>query len=88
MATFPELAEPPHSKVGVIDEEWMKTTEGKERWRKFINAYVRLLLSVNVYFTTAVCSYEKKITDYNFGALIRTDASDEYGEKNTIFGEF
>lgn len=32
-------------------------------------------------------SYEKKITDYNFGSLIRTDAREEYSERNTIFGE-
>ncbi|KAJ7130373.1 DUF757-domain-containing protein [Mycena epipterygia] len=30
-------------------------------------------------------SYKKKITDYNFGSLIRTDARQEYGESNTIF---
>ena len=32
--------------------------------------------------------YEKKITDYNFGSLIRTDAMKEYSETNTIFGPF
>ena len=32
--------------------------------------------------------YEKKIQDYNFGSLIRTDAREEYSETNTIFGEF
>ena len=32
--------------------------------------------------------YEKKVKDYNFGSLIRTDAREEYGEKNTIFGPF
>jgi hypothetical protein len=31
-------------------------------------------------------SYKDKVKDYNFGSLIRTDARDEYGEKNTIFG--
>lgn len=31
-------------------------------------------------------SYEKKIKDYNFGSLIRTDARQEYAEANTIFG--
>jgi len=67
MAEFPELNEPPHDKVTKLDEEWLKSPEGKERWRKFIN------------------SYEKKVKDYNFGSLIRTDARDEYGEKNTIF---
>lgn len=29
--------------------------------------------------------YEKKVKDYNFGSLIRTDARKEYGETNTIF---
>ncbi|KAK7052976.1 hypothetical protein VNI00_004297 [Paramarasmius palmivorus] len=67
MATFPELAEPPHDKLTKLDEDWMKSPEGKERWRQFINRY------------------EKKVKDYNFGSLIRTDARDEYGEKNTIF---
>ena len=31
--------------------------------------------------------YKETVKDYNFGSLIRTDASDEYGEKNTIFGK-
>ncbi|KAJ7704585.1 DUF757-domain-containing protein [Mycena rosella] len=30
-------------------------------------------------------SYKKKVKDYNFGSLIRTDARQEYGESNTIF---
>ncbi|KAG8966129.1 hypothetical protein FRB90_011016 [Tulasnella sp. 427] len=29
--------------------------------------------------------YEKKITDYNFGTLIRPDCKDEYTEKNSMF---
>ncbi|KAG7096034.1 hypothetical protein E1B28_006715 [Marasmius oreades] len=67
MATFPELAEPPHEKLTKLDEDWMKSPEGKESWRNFINRY------------------EKKVQEYNFGSLIRTDAREEYGEKNTIF---
>ncbi|KAF5372481.1 hypothetical protein D9758_005158 [Tetrapyrgos nigripes] len=67
METFPELAEPPHDKLIKLDEEWMKSPEGKERWRKFIT------------------EYEKKVKDHNFGSLIRTDAREEYGERNTIF---
>ncbi|KZT64108.1 DUF757-domain-containing protein [Daedalea quercina L-15889] len=67
MADFPELKDDDYAKVTVLDEEWMKSKEGKERWRKFIE------------------SYEKKVKDYNFGSLIRTDARGEYGEKNTIF---
>ncbi|GBE89781.1 Protein PBDC1 homolog [Sparassis crispa] len=64
---FPELAEEPYDTVLKIDEEWMKSAEGKERWRKFMQAY------------------EKKVQDYNFGSLIRTDARGEYDEKNTMF---
>ncbi|KII91843.1 hypothetical protein PLICRDRAFT_38701 [Plicaturopsis crispa FD-325 SS-3] len=67
MKEFPELAEPPHTKLVKLDEEWMKSADGKNRWRVFIE------------------SYEKKVKDYNFGSLIRTDAREEYGESNTIF---
>jgi hypothetical protein len=38
MREFPEMAEPPHDKITRLDEEWMKSPDGKERWRKFINA--------------------------------------------------
>ena len=36
MATFPEFAEPPHDKLVKLDEDWIKSVEGKEKWRKFI----------------------------------------------------
>ena len=39
---FPEFAMAPHSSLIVLDEEWMKSKEGKERWRGFINACVYL----------------------------------------------
>ena len=32
-----------------------------------------------------IMKYEKTVADYNFGTLIRTDASDEYTQDNTIF---
>jgi hypothetical protein len=32
-------------------------------------------------------AYEKKIDDYNFGTVVRTNPKFEYGEKETIFGE-
>jgi len=32
---FPELIENP-DKIKVLDEDWMKSRDGKERWRKFI----------------------------------------------------
>jgi len=67
MEFFPELSVDGHVKLTKLDEEWMKSEDGKKRWRTFIN------------------SYEKKIKDYNFGSLIRTDARQEYAEANTIF---
>ncbi|KAL8736317.1 MAG: hypothetical protein Q9181_002495 [Wetmoreana brouardii] len=50
-----------------IDEDKMKSKEGKERWRNFMMAY------------------EKKIDDYNFGTMLRSNPKFEYGEKETIF---
>ncbi|KAN0139161.1 hypothetical protein V8E53_003050, partial [Lactarius tabidus] len=67
---FPEFAMAPHASLIVLDEEWMKSKGGKERWRGFINTQRR--------------TYEKKITDYNFGSLIRTDATKEYSKTMTI----
>jgi hypothetical protein len=51
-----------------IDENQMKSKEGKERWRKFMMAY------------------EKKIDDYNFGTMLRSNPKAEYTEEDTIFG--
>jgi len=39
MKTFPELNEPPYEKLVKIDEDWMKSEEGKKRWRDFMEAY-------------------------------------------------
>jgi hypothetical protein len=33
MATFPELGEEPYTKLIKIDEDWMKSADGKKRWR-------------------------------------------------------
>ena len=62
---FPELdpAEP-------IDEEKMKSKEGKARWRAFM------------------MKYEHTVRDYNFGTILRISPATEYGEKETIFGEW
>ena len=51
-----------------IDEDKMKSKEGKEKWRNFMMAY------------------EKKVDDYNFGTILRSNPKFEYGEKETIFG--
>ncbi|EXJ78653.1 hypothetical protein A1O1_09054 [Capronia coronata CBS 617.96] len=53
-----------------IDEEQMKSKEGKEKWRKFAMVYEK---------------GEKKVEDYNFGTMLRKSPKTEYGEKETIF---
>ncbi|KAL6250258.1 hypothetical protein RBB50_002559 [Rhinocladiella similis] len=53
-----------------IDEDKMKSKEGKERWRKFAMAYEK---------------GDNKIDDYNFGTMLRKSPKTEYGEKETIF---
>lgn len=35
-----------------------------------------------------ISEYEHKIEDYNFGAMLRANPTWEYGEKETIFGEY
>lgn len=67
MSAFPELSGNDHEKLVKLDEDWLKSEDGKKRWRAFVNAY------------------EKKVKDFNFGSLIRTDAGLEYSETNTIF---
>ena len=37
-STFPELFVPPYDKLIKLDEEWMKSPQGKERWRVFIES--------------------------------------------------
>lgn len=32
-----------------------------------------------------IAAYEKRVDDYNFGSLIRTDAAGEYSQVNSIF---
>lgn len=65
---------------GTIDEDEMKSKEGKARWRAFCDAYSG--------------DKEKggredlKVEDYNFGTMLRANPAWEYGEKETIFGEY
>ncbi len=46
-------------------------------------AYTQITQRVLILFR-----YKEKVKDYNFGSLIRTNAREEYGETNTIFGTF
>lgn len=53
-----------------INEEEMKSKDGKERWRKFCMAYAE---------------GENKVEDYNFGTMLRRSPKFEYGQDEAIF---
>ncbi len=53
-----------------LDEDSMKSKEGKEKWRKFSLVYEK---------------GDNRIEDYNFGTMLRKSHKTEYGEKETIF---
>ena len=53
-----------------INEDEMKSKEGKEKWRNFCMVYEK---------------GDKAIEDYNFGTMLRKSPKTEYGEKETIF---
>ncbi len=53
-----------------LDEDKMKSKEGKERWRNFMNVYEK---------------GDKKVEEYNFGTMLRKDPKFEYGEEETMF---
>ena len=53
-----------------LDEEEVKSKDGKERWRNFCMVY---------------SEGENKIEDYNFGTMLRRSPKFEYGEKETMF---
>jgi hypothetical protein len=45
---FPEFAAAPHTGLIKLDEDWMKSKEGKERWRAFVNACVISLRAASI----------------------------------------
>ena len=44
IATFPEFNAEGHEKLVRLDEDWLKSDEGKTKWRDFINQCVRLVI--------------------------------------------
>ncbi|KAF7293061.1 DUF757-domain-containing protein [Mycena indigotica] len=47
LKTFPELAENDYAGLIQLDEEWMKSPSGKERWREFIERYKKKVKDYN-----------------------------------------
>jgi hypothetical protein len=37
MSSFPELSMDGQAKIIKIDEDWLKSEDGKKRWRAFMN---------------------------------------------------
>lgn len=60
---------PDFDPASTINEDEMKSKDGKERWRKFLMAY------------------EKRVDDYSFGTIVRSNPKWEYGNEETIFGK-
>lgn len=58
---------PDFDPASTINEDEMKSKDGKERWRKFLMAY------------------EKRVDDYSFGTIVRSNPKWEYGNEETIF---
>jgi hypothetical protein len=90
--TFPELRVTDEDKAGgvaKIDEDRMKSDEGKKKWRDFIQKYENKGMSLLIGLRGGGDDTDRVhvVSDYNFGTLIRTDASDEYTQFNTTFGE-
>jgi len=54
---FPEYAAAPHTGLIKLDEDWMKSKEGKERWRAFINACVISLRAASSSFDYSIAIF-------------------------------
>jgi len=48
LAVFPELAEEEYIKLTKIDEDWMKSEDGKRRWREFSESYKDKIADYNM----------------------------------------
>jgi len=64
---FAELFEDGAKGIAIVDEDLMKNSENKVRWRNFVQGY------------------QERINSFNFGSLLRANATGEYSKENTIF---
>jgi len=47
ISSFPELAANDNAGFVKLDEEWMKSEDGKKRWREFVNVYEKKVKDYN-----------------------------------------
>jgi len=78
LKSFPEYASPEWN--GEVDEDEMKSAQGKKRWREFMMRYEKKVNMHAPYFAYI------KVALYNFGSILRVSPKVEYEEKTTIFG--
>jgi hypothetical protein len=71
---FPEFAAAPHTSLIKLDEDWIKSKEGKERWRAFINACV-------IHTTLQLWLLNREPLSY---PLARTRTTDMRGKSQTL----
>ena len=70
---FPELMEEPYDKITKIDEEAMKSKEGKKRWRDFIETYKDKVKDYNFGSLIRMDAREEYAEDNTiFGASMRS----------------
>ena len=83
MKEFPELSTDSYGKLRKIDEEWTKSADGEKRWRKRESFAISVSADIK-----PLSRYEGKVTDHNFGSIVRMNSEEECPESNTIFGAF
>lgn len=86
---FPEITGD-EERLRVIDEDAMKSPDGKARWRAFMTPFEKLGRSIlGVWWRLAhpLSPTPLAVDDYNFGTLVRKDCEGDYSEENSIFGE-
>ncbi|GAA5999990.1 ribosome-associated Tef1p biogenesis chaperone CHP1 [Rhodotorula paludigena] len=68
-------------KLRVLDEDEMKSAQGKKRWRDFMMPFECVFSALS-----RRAGITKKIDEFNFGTLIRTNCEDDYTQENSMFG--
>ncbi|THH17983.1 hypothetical protein EW146_g2908 [Bondarzewia mesenterica] len=63
LKTFPELAEK-HEMITVLDEDWMKSQDGKERWRNFIKDESNTIFVTRIqFYAIEICRNKLGLND-------------------------
>lgn len=61
ITTFPEFNAEGHEKLLKLDEDWLKSEEGKKKWRDFMNQLVHLVICYLAQTVTLLCIFASVI---------------------------